>query len=339
MARTFRNWLRWLIICLITFAITVSSAAIGIAQNKVTAEQVVAAIEDTFGVTVGQRRNHIKGVCATGEFIGNPLAQKYSRSPLFSGKTIPVVARFSLAGGNPKVPDTAKNPRGFAAQFQLPDGSPHNVALLNTPVFGASNPETFIASIRAIKPDPATGKPDPQKVAEFRAKYADNKPQTEFLAKNNPPTSYANSTYFGIHTFKFVNSKEQVTSVRWRLVPRDGEKRLTDDELKSAPKDFLEQKLIERTQAGKVSWDWITTIGKAGDVQDNPTIAWSGEHQEVKFGTLNLYAASNQKGAACEPINFDPLVLSDGIEPTDDPVLLFRSAAYAVSHSKRSSEK
>ena len=29
--------------------------------------------------------------------------------------------------------------------------------------------------------------------------------------------------------------------------------------------------------------------------------------------------------AACENVNYDPLVMADGIAPTDDPVLLFRS--------------
>jgi catalase len=42
-----------------------------------------------------------------------------------------------------------------------------------------------------------------------------------------------------------------------------------------------------------------------------------------------------QAGAACEKINFDPLVMSDGIAPTNDPVLLFRSPAYAISFGKR----
>lgn len=42
-----------------------------------------------------------------------------------------------------------------------------------------------------------------------------------------------------------------------------------------------------------------------------------------------------QKGAECEAVNFDPLVMADGIAPTDDPVLRFRSPAYAVSFGKR----
>ena len=84
------------------------------AQGEVTSDQVVSALEGAFGVTPGQRRNHIKGTCAAGEFVGTAEAAAYSRSALFSGKPVPVVARFSLAGGNPKAPDTAKSARGMA---------------------------------------------------------------------------------------------------------------------------------------------------------------------------------------------------------------------------------
>ncbi len=55
----------------------------------------------------------------------------------------------------------------------------------------------------------------------------------------------------------------------------------------------------------------------------------------MKVGTLTITAAMPQKGAACEKINFDPLVMEEGIAATNDPVLLFRSPAYAVSFAKR----
>jgi catalase len=56
------------------------------AENGVTANQVVTALEGTFGVHPGERRNHIKGTCAAGEFIGSNDAARYTRSVLFSGK-------------------------------------------------------------------------------------------------------------------------------------------------------------------------------------------------------------------------------------------------------------
>ncbi|HEY6280541.1 MAG TPA: catalase family peroxidase, partial [Burkholderiales bacterium] len=266
-----KNKLRqWLLASVLALGAPLGMAA----QEEVTADQVVAAIEGTFGVTPGERRNHTKGTCALGEFIGSPDAAGYSRSALFSGKRVPVVARFSLAGGNPKAPDTAKSARGMALEFRLPDGGLQHMTMLNTPIFGASNPRTFLDLMIAMKPDLATGKPDPEKIKAFRTSHPDNLAQTEFLASNNPPVSYATSTYFGIHTFKFINRDNKTSLVRWRFVPQDGEKRLSDDELKTSPPNFLEQALIDRTKHGPVKWDMILTLGVAGDTENNPTVAW-----------------------------------------------------------------
>jgi catalase len=306
------------------------------AQDQVTPDQVVTALEQTFGVTPGQRRNHIKGTCAIGEFVGNRrAASPYTRSLLFSGKPVPVVARFSLAGGNPEVPDTAKSPRGMALEFWLPHDAIQHMTMLNVPVFGAATPKTFYDMIVAIRPDPATGKPDPEKIRAFKASHPDNAAQSAFMATHNPPPSYADSAYYGIHTFKFVNRAGKVTLVRWRFVPRDGEKQLSDAEMKSLPHDFLEQRLIARAQQGPVRWDMVVTIGKLGDPQTNPTLAWPTNRRQIRVGTLTITSAMPQHGAACENINYDPLVMADGIEATDDPVLLFRSPAYAISFAKR----
>lgn len=303
------------------------------------AAQVVAAIEGVFGVTAGERRNHIKGTCAAGEFVGTREAAKLSVSPLFSGKPVPVVARFSLSGGNPKAPDVAKSGRGMALQFQLPKGQLHHITMLNTPMFGAANPQTFLDLMQALQPDPATGKPDPEKMKAFKASHPDNKAQADFLASNNPPASYASSSFWGIHTFKFVDKKGKATLVRWQFVPQDGEKRLSDDELKTAGANFLEAALIERTQQGPVRWDMMVSIGQPGDSETDPTVLWPAERPRFKAGTLSIGSASPQKGAPCETINYDPLVMAAGIQPTADPVLQFRSPAYAVSFGKRLSER
>lgn len=123
--------------------------------------------------------------------------------------------------------------------------------------------------------------------------------------------------------------------MRWRFVPQDGEKWLTDAQLKASPPNFLEQALIERTKQGPVHWDMLIALGERGASEDNPTIAWPEKHKSVKVGTLTISSAMPQKGGQYEKINFDPLVMADGIAPTNDPILLFRSPAYAVSFAKR----
>jgi len=305
------------------------------ADPEIAAPQVVGAIEGVFGVTPGERRNHTKGTCAVGEFVGSREAAAYTRSALFSGQPVPVIARFSLSGGNPKAPDTARSVRGMALQFKLPGGALHQMAMLNTPVFGGASPQTFLDLMLALAPDPATGKADPEKMKAFRASHPDSQAQAEYLAGNNPPASYANSAYWGIHTFRFINGKGRTTPVRWRFVPQDGEKRLGDEELKAAPANFLEQALIARAGQSPVRWDMLVTLGEPSDPENNPTLAWPAGRKEIKVGTLSIGAAMAQKGAGCETVNFDPLVMADGIAPSDDPVLRFRSPAYAVSFGKR----
>ena len=305
------------------------------AADEVTAPQVVEAIEGAFGVTPGQRRNHTKGTCAIGEFVGTREAAEYSRSSLFSGKPIPVIARFSLSGGNPKAPDTARSGRGMALEFKLPEGQLHHITMLNTPMFGAARPQTFLDLMLAMRPDPATGKPDPEKIKAFRASHPDSQAQADFLANNNPPSSYANSSFWGIHTFKFIDGKDKVTPVRWQFVPQDGERRLSDEELGTAGPDFLEQALVDRARQGPVRWDMMVSVGQPGDTEDDPTVLWPADRKRFRAGTLSITSASPQKGAECEPINFDPLVMADGIAPTNDPILGFRSPAYAVSFAKR----
>lgn len=314
-------------------------AAYAAPTPSVAPDQVVSSLEANFGVHPGRRRNHIKGTCAVGDFVGTPAAAALSRSKIFSGASIPVVARFSVAGGNPDVADATPNPRGMALEFRIPGGSLQHMTMLNTPVFGAADPTTFNDMLVASKPDPVTGKPDPKKLQAFFASHPEAQAQSNFLKSHLPPVSYANAAYFGIHTFKFVDAQGKVQAVKWRFVPRDGEKSLTQAERAAAPKDFLEQRLIERGAKGPILWDMVVSVGEPGDPEDNPTLAWPESRRQFKAGTLSITRAMLEAGAECEKINFDPLVLSDGILPTNDPVLLFRSPSYAISFGKRLSER
>ncbi|HKQ12889.1 MAG TPA: catalase family peroxidase [Steroidobacteraceae bacterium] len=324
---------------LLTFAITawMSSAPV-LAADSTTGPQMIDAFEGLFGVHPGQRRNHIKGTCAAGEFVGTKDAAALSSSALFSGKTIPVVARFSLGGGSPEVPDAAPAPRGMALELRIPGGTLQHITMINTPIFAAASPASFREALVAAKPDPATGKPDPEKLKTYAAAHPDALALREYNSGHTPTANYYQTTYFSVHTFKFVDAKGTEHPVRWRFVPRDGTKEMTAEEMKAAPHDFLEKNLIARTAKGPALWDMIVYVGEPGDPQDNPTLAWPESRKSFKAGTLSITQATAQvKGQACEPINFDPLVMADGIRPTNDPILLFRSPAYAVSFGKRRS--
>jgi catalase len=220
-------------------------------------------------------------------------------------------------------------------EFRLADGSKQHMTMINAPIFLATVPKTFLDNLIAAKRDPATGKPDPAALKAFAEAHPESAGMTKFFADHNPPPSYANSAFFGIHTFKFIDKNNKTTLVKWRFIPEDGEKELTSAELMSMPRDFLEKALIDRAKQGPVKWDMWVTVGEPGDPETDPTLLWPAGRKEFKAGTLTFTAATPQEGAECKNINYDPLVMSDGIAPTDDPVLLFRSPSYAVSFVKR----
>ena len=118
-------------------------------------------------------------------------------------------------------------------------------------------------------------------------------------------------------------------------MPQDGEKQLSDGEIETIPRDFLEQALIDRTRQGPMRWDMIVTIGQPGDPEDDPTVLWPKNRKELKAGTLSIASAMPQEEAGSYNINFDPLVMGDGIAATNDPILLFRSPSYGLSFARR----
>lgn len=307
------------------------------AQNAPTvqATDVVRSLELSGGVHPGQRRNHIKGTCAAGEFVADREVAQFSRSALFSGKPVPVVARFSLAGGDPAAPDVAPSPRGLALEFRLPGGSRQHMTMLNLPVFVTNQPAAFNELILAGAPDPATGKPDPKKIQAFFAGHPEAAAFGSFMKTYSPPANYFNATYFSIHTFKFIDAKNVEHLVRWRFVPQDGDKPLSDAEKAKAAHDFLEPNLLARVKKGAVKWDMIVYVGEPGDPDTDPTKEWPEARKHFKAGTLVISQAAAQPGAECEKINFDPTVMADGIATTNDPILMFRSPAYAISFGKR----
>ncbi len=50
---------------------------------------------------------------------------------------------------------------------------------------------------------------------------------TELSSHHTPTANYFQTTYFSVHTFKFIDAKGTEHPVRWRFVPRDGTKEMT----------------------------------------------------------------------------------------------------------------
>jgi catalase len=83
----------------------------------------------------------------------------------------------------------------MALEFKLPGDVVHHMSMLNAPMFGAAQPQTFLDLMLAQQADAVTGKPDPEKMKAFKASPPDNRAQADYHAAHNPPVSYANSSF------------------------------------------------------------------------------------------------------------------------------------------------
>jgi catalase len=323
----------------VTVLAALTCALIPVAQAQTSAaEAQVNALEKLFGKHPGFRRAQAKGVCASGYFIGNTVGRALSSASVFSGDRIPVIARFSVGGGNPKASDKGKTVRGLALQFSLPKGEQWLTANISAPMYFISKPQQFAPFLAARLPDPATGKPDPINLRLFSELNPETMRQGAYLAKAPVPASYGTVNYWSANAFEFINARGQGQFVRWQFVPEDGTLGLTDEQIKSLPSDFLADELRARVARAPVVFDFKVQLAEAGDLLTDPTQVWADNRVVVPAGRLYIDKVEATDGGACDKITFNPLVLPKGIKPSADPVLLARAAAYGISLGRRLGE-
>ena len=124
----------WAVAALALTACAVAPTQRASAQEKTLSEQLVDSLEGVFGTHAGNRRSGARGFCATGEFVANRNGANYTTAAtLQPNARSPVVARFSLGGGNPNAPDNGASVRGLALSLDGPGNNSHEFVLINTP--------------------------------------------------------------------------------------------------------------------------------------------------------------------------------------------------------------
>lgn len=304
-------------------------------SQRLRPKTLVNALEHNNGVHPGYRRNHAKGMCVIGYFESNGNAQPLSSAQVFQAGRTPVVGRFALPSGNPYAPDSSVPIRSLALRFTEANGQQWRTGMNSMPVFPVGTPEAFYAMLQAGVPDPATGKPKPEAMPAFFAAHPEAGPFLQWVKTAKPSASFATETYNGINAFYLVNAAGQRQAVRWGVVP-EGQ----DAPGATAPNeaDYLETDLAQRLSVGPLKWQFNLTLAEAGDPVNDASKPWPTERKVVNAGTLVLQSAEPQNNGECRDINYDPLILPSGIEGSADPLLAARSAAYASSYLRRTSE-
>jgi catalase len=308
-----------------------------LAPQRLTPKRLIDQFQANAGVHPGFRRNHAKGVCVAGHFQSSGGAAAYSVAQVFApGQRTPVVGRFAIPGGNPYAPDSSVPIRSMALRFALANGQQWRTGMNSMPVFPVATPQAFFAQLQAGQPDPATGKPDPAKLAAFFAAHPETAAFRAWAKTAKPSASFATESYWSLDAFEFVDAKGVQHAVRWRMAPES-----TDDGA-AAPAhdpDYLAADLRQRLARGPLRWKLLVTLANPGDPTDDATKVWPADRTTIDAGTLVVESEQPQASGPCRDINYDPTVLPDGIAISDDPLLPARSAAYADSYLRRTSEE
>ncbi|MGH8162323.1 MAG: catalase family peroxidase [Gammaproteobacteria bacterium] len=337
-----RKWaqvLRPPVVALLAATVAACTAASGSSVSRQSlAVRSVNQFQKNGGVFPGYRRNHAQGICVSGYFQSSGKAARYSVAPVFaSARRTPVIGRLSIPGTNPYAWDGGTPIRGMALVFLQADGQQWRTAMNAVPAFPVATPEANYKFLQAQQPDPATGDPNPKKLAAFFATHPRANAFRIWDRTTQPSASFATVQYNSLDAFELVDAHDGKRAVRWSMVPEasaDGRHAPPDEP------DYLFADLRRRLSKGPLRWHLVITFANPGDAIDNASIPWSAAtHRHIVAGTLVIRASQPQARGVCRDISFNPLVLPKGIEPSDDPLLLFREKTYAVSHRRRIHEE
>jgi catalase len=328
---------RWAIILAVLGVTGAAFAWVGgwLTPGRLTPDRIIDELQRNGGMHPGYRRNHAKGVCVTGYFEGNGKASPYSTAAVFAAARTPVIGRFAIPGGNPYAPDGSVPIRSMALRFDLPDGEQWRTGMNSMPVFPVATPAAFHAQLVASERDPSTGKPDPAKLAAFFDAHPETAPFRAWARTAKPSASFVTERYYGLNAFYFIDAQGRRHAVRWWMAPE-----ATDATAAPAgDDDYLVADLQRRLASAPQRWHLQVVLAREGDATDDATRAWPADRTTIDAGTLVVEREQAQEDGACRDVNYDPTVLPTGIAISDDPLLPARSAAYADSHLRRTSEE
>lgn len=294
-------------------------------------DAAIDIIHARFGSHPHRRALHAKGSWLEGTFTAAPAAANLSRAAHLQGIPTPVLARVSNGAGNPRLPDYAPDVRGLAVSFTLPDGSATDMVAQSVPRFFSPTSDNFLEFIKAN-----TGKAAALKMPAFLAANPHAIPSLPAnAAALKPLASYAQSRYFGVHAFRWVDPMGTSRAIRWVWVPAAGESRIGARAAKALGRDYLQDEIAERVGKGPVTFDLEVTIADPSDPTHDPSKHWPKGRDTIIAGTLELTEVVPDPEVGGHIVVFDPTRMTDGIELSDDEMLAFRARAYSASANLR----
>jgi catalase len=303
---------------------------------------------------VPERVVHARGTTAFGYFeaygaVGDEQIAAYTRAKLFQekGKRTDVAVRFSTVAGGRDSSEVARDPRGFAVKFYTEDGN-WDLVGNNLGVFFIRDAIKFPDLIHSQKPDPVTfERQDPNRVFDFISQTPEAMHMVTLLfSPRGIPASYRTQQGFGVNTYKWVNAQGDTKLVKYHWLPKQGVKSYTAEDAAN----------IQANDLGSHTRDLYDAIGRGEFPEWELCVQMmdDGEHPELDFdplddtkvwpeeafplkavGTMVLDRVPQNIFTENEQIAFGTGVLVDGLDFSDDKMLIGRTFSYSDTQRYR----
>ncbi|WP_369069166.1 catalase [Kineococcus terrestris] len=303
---------------------------------------------------VPERVVHARGTTAFGYFeaygtFGDEPISKFTRAKLFQeqGKRTDVAVRFSTVAGGRDSSEALRDPRGFAVKFYTEDGN-WDLVGNNLGVFFIRDAIKFPDFIHSQKPDPVTfDRQVPNRVFDFASQTPESLHMfTLVFSPRGIPASYRTQQGFGVNTYKWVNPEGETLLVKYHWHPKQGVKSWT----------AADAAAVQAQDLGPHTRDLYAAI----DAGDHPEwellvqVMSDEEHPELDFDPLddtkvwpeNVFPLTpigkmvlDRKPVdfftESEQIAFGTGVLVDGLDFSDDKMLVGRTFSYSDTQRHR----
>src|SRR6201998_3391590 len=298
---------------------------------------------------IPERVVHAKGSGAYGYFVCTSAEiTKYTTAELFNsvGKKTSTFIRFSTVGGEKGSADTERDPRGFALKFYTEEGN-WDMTGNNTPVFFIRDPLKFGDFIHTQKRDPETNLKSPCMMWDFWSLSPESLHQVTILfSDRGTPDGYRHMDGFSSHTFSLINSKNELSYVKWHFKTKQGIKNFTRGQaevMRGADPEYAQRDLFNAIQKGDFpAWRVSVQIMPEKEAETyhiNPfdlTKVWPhGDYPLISVGDLVLDRNPDNYFAEVEQAAFEPKNIVPGMGYSPDKMLQARLISYPDAHRYR----
>ena len=302
---------------------------------------------------IPERVVHARGFVAHGEFeaygtIGDQPSSVYTRAKLFStkGKKTPVSARFSTVIHGRDSAETLRDPRGFAVKFRTEDGN-WDLVGNNFKMFFIREAMKFPDVVHAFKPSPVTLRQEGSRIFDFISMTPEAMHMISFLFSDKGiPKSWMHMDGAGVNTYKMVNADNQAVLVKYHWISKQGDiglKQAEADAIQSTELGHASKTVYEAIEAGEFpEWEFFVQImadGEHPELEFDPlddTKSWPVDRFPMHaVGKMVLNRNVTDHHTESEQIAFGTGVLVDGLDFSDDKMLIGRTFSYSDTQRYR----